>query len=70
MADYRLTQSGDEVQRILDKATPQSELAAETQRATEAEQTLQQNINTEAQTRGNADTQLQQNIDAEALTRS
>jgi hypothetical protein len=70
MADYRLTQSGDEVQRILDNATPQSELAAETQRATEAEQTLQQNINTEAQARGNADTQLQQNIDAEALTRS
>ena len=69
MADYRLTQSGDEVQRILDSATPQSELAAETQRATEAEQTLQQNINTEAQTRGNADTQLQQNINTEAQTR-
>ena len=51
MADYRLTQSGDEVQNILDNATPQSELTAETERALGAEQTLQGNINAEAQAR-------------------
>lgn len=62
MADYRLTQSGDEVQSILDTATPQSELAAETQRATGAEQQLQSNINGEAQARQQADNTLQGNI--------
>ena len=41
MADYRLTQSGDEVQNILNNATPQSDLTAETERAQGAEQTLQ-----------------------------
>ena len=62
MADYRLTQSGDEVQSILNTATPQSELAAETQRATGAEQQLQSNINGEAQARQQADNTLQGNI--------
>ena len=62
MADYRLKQSGDEVQSILDNAVMQSELTAESTRATDAEQTLQGNINTESETRGNADTLLQQNI--------
>ena len=69
MADYILTQSGDEVQSILNNSTPQSDLTAETQRATEAEGQLQSNINQEAETRGNADLQLQQNINAEAETR-
>ena len=62
MADYRLTQSGDEVQSILNNSTPQSALAAETERAQGAEQTLQGNINTEAQARQDADTTLQGNI--------
>ena len=62
MADYRLTQSGDEVQSILNNSTPQSELAAETERAQGAEQTLQGNINTEAQARQDADTTLQGKI--------
>ena len=62
MADYRLTQSGDEVQSILNNSTPQSALAAETERAQGAEQTLQGNINTEAQARQDADSTLQGNI--------
>ena len=69
MADYRLTKSGEEVQNILDNATPQSELTAETQRATEAEQTLQGNIDNEETRAKGAERTLQENIDAEALTR-
>lgn len=65
MADYRLTQTGDQVQDILNNSTPQSELTAETQRAELAEQTLQGNINTEAQARQQADGVLQGNIDTE-----
>ena len=69
MADYRLHQTGDEVQRILDNATPQSELTAETERATNAENQLQQNIDNEQSAREQADIQLQRNIGAEAQTR-
>ena len=69
MADYRLQQTGDEVQNILNTATPQSDLTAETNRAQGAEQTLQGNIDAE-ETRAKAEEHtLQQNIDAEALTR-
>ena len=80
MEKYNLTQTGPEVQEILDNATPQSELTTETQRAQLAEQTLQGNIDAEAQARANAistETQraqlaeqtLQTHIDNEALTR-
>ena len=69
MADYRLTQSGDEVQNILDNATPQSDLTAETERATGAETQLQQNINSEQNAREQADITLQGNIDAETQRR-
>ena len=65
MADYRLTQSGDEVQSILNNSTPQSDLTAETQRAELAEQTLQGNIDIEERDRKAADVTLQGNIDAE-----
>ena len=58
MADYRLTQSGDEVQDILNHAVMQSELNAETERATGKETQLQNNINT-----------VQQNLNGEATTR-
>ena len=58
MADYRLTQSGDEVQEILDNAVMQSQLNAETERATGKENQLQNNINT-----------VQQNLNTEAGTR-
>ena len=67
MADYRLTQTGDQVQEILNNATMRSELAAEIERATGAEQTLQQNINAEALARQQADNTLQGNIDTEEL---
>ena len=66
MADYRLTQSGDEVQRILNTATPVSSLEEESERAQNVEQQLQTNIDNEAQSRQQADTTLQQHIDAEA----
>ena len=69
MADYRLTQSGEQVQEILNTATPQSSLTAETERAQGAEQTLQNNIDTEESQRKAADNTLQQNIDSEAQTR-
>ena len=58
MADYRLTQSGEEVQEILNHAVMQSELNAETERATGKETQLQNNINT-----------VQQNLNTEAGTR-
>ena len=69
MADYRLKQSGDEVQNILDNAAMQAQLTEETERAQQAEQQLQTNIDNEAQSRQQADTTLQQHIDAEAQTR-
>ena len=65
MADYRLTQSGDEVQRILNTATPVSSLEEESERAQTVEQQLQTNIDSEASDRQQADTTLQQHIDAE-----
>jgi hypothetical protein len=65
MADYRLTQSGEEVQRILNTATPVSSLEEESERAQLAEAQLQQNIDAEALAREQADTDLQTNIDAE-----
>ena len=58
MADYRLSQSGDEVQEILNNSTPQADLNAETERAQQAEQQLQNNINT-----------VQQNLNGEAIAR-
>jgi hypothetical protein len=70
MADYRLTQSGNEVQQILNNAVMQSELTSESERAAGAEQQLQDNINEETRLRGNADSTLQHNIDTvqEGLT--
>ena len=69
MADYKLSQSGDEVQEILNNSTPQADLNAETERAQQAEQQLQTNIDSEEQSRQQADTTLQQHIDSEAQTR-
>ena len=44
MEKYNLTQTGQEVQNILDNATPQSDLAAEVERAQEAERLLGEGI--------------------------
>ena len=69
MADYRLTQSGDEVQSILNNAAMRSQVTQETERATGTENQLQQNINnvqsnlnSEAGTREQADATLRQLI--------
>ena len=56
MADYRLTQSGDEVQSILDNAAMRSQVTQETERATDAENQLQQNINSNTQAIGTEET--------------
>ena len=67
MEDYRLEQSGQEVQNILNGAAMQTDLTAENERAELAEQTLQGNIDDEASTRENADIELQGHIDDEEI---
>ena len=64
MEDYRLTQTGQEVQDILDGAAMQSDLTAEKERAELAEQTLQGNIDNEALARQQQDGTLDGKIDA------
>ena len=59
MADYRLTQTGDEVQQILNTAVPQSDLTAETERATLAEQTNANAINQETERATGKESNLQ-----------
>ena len=67
---YRLTQTGKEVQDLLDQVTLNEQaIAAETSRAESAEQTLQGNIDAEASARQSADTTLQQNINTEEAAR-
>ena len=74
MEKFNLTQTGEDVQQILNNATPQSDLTTEIERAQAAEQTLQGNIDAEelrakAAERDleQADGTLQGNIDAEEL---
>ena len=67
---YRLTQTGKQVQDLLDQVTPNEQaIANEQQRAEAAEQQLQGNIDAEAQARQDADGALQQNINAEEQAR-
>ena len=67
---YRLTQTGKQVQDLLDQVTPnENAIAAETQRAEAAESQLQGSIDAEAQARQDADAALQQNINAEEQAR-
>ena len=49
MADYRLTQTGNEVQQILNNAAMQSQVTAETERAQSAEQALGRSVGQNAQ---------------------
>lgn len=49
MADYRLTQTGNEVQQILNNAAMQSQVTAETERAQVAEQALGRSVEQNAQ---------------------
>ena len=69
MEDYRLTQSGQEVQDVLNGAAMQVDLTAETERATEAEHTLQGNIDEEEIRAKAAEKQNADDIDAEELAR-
>ena len=55
---YVLTQTGEEVQQILDTATPQTSLEAEVERAQGAEATLQGNIDAEERARQQTDGEL------------
>lgn len=67
---YRLTQTGKQVQDLLDQVTPnETAIAAETTRAEAAESQLQGSIDAEAQARQDADAALQQNINAEEQAR-
>jgi hypothetical protein len=52
--NFNLTQTGEEVQHILDTATPVASLQEETQARQQADQTLQGNIDSEAQARQQA----------------
>jgi len=52
--NFNLKQTGEEVQHILDTATPVTDLQQEAQARQQADQQLQDNIDTEAQTRQNA----------------
>ena len=73
---YRLSQTGKEVQALLDQVTPNKEaiqtetenreeaVGNETERAGQAEQTLQENIDAEERRALEAEQQLQDNIDA------
>ena len=63
MADFDLTQSGQEVQDILDGAAMQTDLTAEVDRAELAEQTLQGNIDIEEARAKAAEKQNADNID-------
>ena len=67
MEDYRLEQSGQEVQNILNGAAMQTDLTAEVERATEAEGVLQQGISDEAYAREQADLTLDGKIDGEEI---
>ena len=62
---YRLTQTGNEVQNLLNKIVPnENAIAAEAERAGAAEQTLQDNIDAEQNRAEGAEQILQENIDA------
>ena len=67
--NFNLTQTGEEVQQILDTATPITDLQQEASSRQQADTTLQDNIDSEASARQGADTTLQGNIEAEAAAR-
>ncbi len=76
--DYNLTQTGDEVQQILDYGqndvpstleSLQADLASEESTRESADTALQEGLNSEASTRESADATLQTNINNEASTR-
>ena len=67
---YRLTQTGKQVQDLLDQVNPNEQaIAQEQERAEAAESQLQGSIDAEAQARQDADAALQQNINSEEQAR-
>jgi hypothetical protein len=64
MEDYRLEQSGQEVQHILNTSTPQNDLDAEILRAGQAEQALDGKIDAEETRAKAAEKQNADDIDA------
>ena len=67
--NFNLTQTGEEVQQILDTATPITDLQKEAAARQGADETLQGNIEAEASARQGDDATLQGNIDSEAAAR-
>jgi len=63
--NFNLTQTGEEVQHILDTATPVASLQEEANTRQQADTILQQNINAESVRAQQAEQQLQTNIDNE-----
>ena len=67
---YRLTQTGKQVQDLLDQVTPNEvAIAAETARATDAEQALQGDLSAETTRAEGAEAALQNNINSEESAR-
>ena len=67
---YRLTQTGKQVQDLLDQVTPNEvNIAAETQRATAAEQAIHGDVSAETTRAESSEAALQGNIEAEANAR-
>ena len=67
---YRLTQTGKQVQDLLDQVTPNEvNIAAETQRATAAEQAIHGDVSAETTRAETAEAALQSNINSEESAR-
>ena len=67
---YRLTQTGKQVQDLLDQVTPNEvNIAAETQRATAAEQAIHGDVSAETTRAEGAEAALQNNINSEESAR-
>ena len=64
MADYQLTQTGPQVQSILDQAPTNQELNQEKTERSDADMILQQNIDTEQAARQNSDSQINGRINS------
>lgn len=64
MADFQLTQTGPQVQNILDQAPTHQELNQEKTERSDADMILQQNIDTEQSARENSDLQINGRINS------
>ena len=69
MADFRITQTGEQLQHILDNAVMEQDFNNEVSSREGADQTLHENIDAEETRAKAAEKALQDNIDAEELAR-